>query len=79
MIMIITNKHTREKREISYENFRKEFRQDIERAFQGYAKTEKNKKLFMHVDDIGLESDFYFDFRWNFNNHGNSAWYIDKI
>ena len=77
--MIIANHHTREKKEISYEDFRKEFKLDIERAYQSYRQTEKNKKLFMHVDDVSLESDFYFDLRFNFNNFGNSAWYIERI
>ena len=76
--MIIANRRTREKREISYSDFRKEFAREIEAAYQSYRRTELSKSFFEHLPDAGLESDFYFSFRWNFNNFGNSAWYIEK-
>lgn len=77
--MIIVNRHTREKREISYENFRKEFKRDIERAYQSYRQTCLNKPTYKYNDDQSIEFNFYFELHWNFNNHGNSAWYIERI
>lgn len=76
--MVITNKQTRKNREISFSDFKKEFSKEIQVAFESYKKLElnKNHKIF---SDTSLESDFYFDFLWNFNHLSNSIWYIKSM
>ncbi|MFI3301130.1 MAG: hypothetical protein R3Y28_06890 [Candidatus Gastranaerophilales bacterium] len=77
--MIIKNRRTNEKLELSYEEFRQKFKKEIEVSFQSFKKTELAKTFFNYPDDNMLESNFYFSLRFNFNSFGNSAWYIDKI
>lgn len=78
--MIIENRHTRKKRTMSLDEFKKEFANDIQTALDSYCKTQNNKPYvaatFCRVD---LESEFEFNFQWNFNNFGNSAWYIKSL
>lgn len=79
--MIIVNKHTKIKRDISLVEFKKEFSNDIKIAYQSFKKTQLNKSYF-NVKlklDANIENDFNFDFQWNFNNFGNSAWYIERM
>lgn len=77
--MIIVNRNTRQKREISYADFRKEFANAIQDAFESYRKTQLNKYPYNFKDDNSMEYNFYFQFQWNFNNFGISAWYIERI
>ncbi len=75
--MILKNKRTRERINISYTEFKTRFAQDIQTALESYIKTESAKPYFK-ANKIS-ESDFYFDLQWNFNHFGNSNWYIDTI
>lgn len=77
--MILKNKRTKEKLELSYNEFRVKFAKEIKIAFESFKKTELNKPYLKRQDDSLIEVDFYFDIRWNFNNFGNSAWYIEKL
>ena len=77
--MILKNRKTRETLEIEYNEFRKKFAKEIQVAFENYQKTEASKRLYMLDCRDYIESDFYFDLRWNFNNFSNSVWYIEKI
>lgn len=77
--MILRNKRTRQTLEMNYFEFSKKFAKEIQIAFENYQKTEASKRLYI-PDYYGyIEADFYFDFRWNFNNFSNSVWYIEKV
>lgn len=77
--MIIENRRTREKRTMSLEEFKKEFANDIQAALESYKKTELSKPYFKFNKEGSVESDFYFSLQWNFNNHGNSSWFIRSM
>ena len=77
--MILKNKRTKEILEITYPEFRKKFAREIQEAFQSFIKTELNKKFYGFKDDNSMEFNFYFQILWNFNNHSNSAWYIEQM
>ena len=75
--MILRNKRTREKIQLSYIEFQTRFSKEIQVALESYLHTENNKPYFK--TNKNLESDFYFDLQWNFNHFGNSNWYIEKL
>ena len=75
--MILRNKRTRERIQLSYTEFQTRFAQDMQTALESYIKTENTKPYFKA--NKTPESDFYFDLQWNFNHLGNSNWYIEKI
>ena len=77
--MILKNKQTKEILKIDYLEFGKRFKNEIQIALENYQKTEVNKRLYMLDCRDYIESDFYFDLRWNFNNFSNSVWYIEKM
>ena len=74
--MILKNKLTREKLELTLSEFKTHFAKEIQVAFESYKQTELTKPYFkIKTKD---ESDFYFDLQWNFNNHACSYWYIES-
>lgn len=77
--MILKNKLTKEMLGIPYSEFRKKFAKEIQIAFESFRKTELNKPFYNYQDDNSIEFNFYFQIRYNFNNFGNSVWYIEKM
>ena len=77
--MILKNKLTKETLDIPYSEFRKKFAKEIQDAFESFKRTELNKTFYNFKDDNLIESNFYFDIRWNFNHFGNSNWYIERL
>ena len=77
--MILKNIKTREILEIEYSEFRKKFAKEIQIAFESFRKTELNKPFYNYKDDNSIEFNFYFQIRYNFNNFGNSVWYIEEL
>lgn len=77
--MIVKNRLTKEVIEISLHKFKTRFAKELEVAFESYKKTQLSKPFFNTKSLSSIESDFYFDLHWNFNNFGNSVLYIDKI
>ena len=77
--MILKNKLTKETLDISYSEFRIKFSKEIQYAFESFKRTELNKTFYNFKDDNLIESNFYFDIRWNFNHFGNSNWYIERL
>ena len=75
--MILRNKRTCERIQLSYTEFQARFVQDMQTVFESYIKTENAKSYFKA--NKTPESDFYFDLQWNFNHFGISAWYIEKL
>ena len=77
--MILKNKLTRKTLELPYSEFRIKFAKEIQAAFESFKRTELNKTFYNFKDDNIIETNFYFDIRWNFNHFGNSNWYIEKL
>ena len=77
--MIVKNRRTKETLEMSYSTFRKRFTKDIQVSFDSYKQTQLNQSFYKFEDDNLMESNFYFQIQYNFNNFGNSAWYIEKL
>ncbi len=77
--MMLKNKLTKEMLDIPYSEFRKKFAKEIKNVFESFKRTELNKTFYNFKDDNLIESNFYFDIRWNFNHFGNSNWYIEKL
>lgn len=77
--MILKNKRTGEKLKITYPEFRNKFAKEIQIAYESYHHTELNKSCYKLNDDNGIESNFYFDLQWNFNNFSNSTWFIERM
>ena len=75
--MILRNKRTQERINISYIEFQTRFVKEIKAALESYIKTENVKPYFKN--NKNSESDFYFDLQWNFNHFGISNWYIEKL
>ena len=75
--MILINKRTRERIQLSYVKFQTKFAEEIKTALESYTQTENNKPYFR--SKINLDSDFYFNLQWNFNHFGNSVWYIERL
>ena len=75
--MILKNKRTREKFELTLSEFKIQFAKEIKRAFESYKQTELTKPYF-NIKNVD-ESDFYFDLQWNFNHHACSDWYIERL
>ena len=75
--MILKNKRTQERIQLSYTEFQTRFAQDMQTALESYIKT-KNAKPYFKANKTP-ESDFYFDLQRNFNHFGSSAWYIEKL
>ena len=59
--------------------FNHKFAKEIQIAFESFRKTELNKPFYNYKDDNSIEFNFYFQIRYNFNNFGNSVWYIDQM
>jgi hypothetical protein len=66
--MILKNKLTKETLDIPYSEFRIKFAKEIQVAFESLKKTELNKTFYNFKDDNLIESNFYFNIRWNFNH-----------
>ena len=77
--MILKNRRTRETLNIEYPEFRKKFAKEIQIAFESFCKTELNKPFYNYKDDNSMEFNLYFQLQWNFNNFGNSVWYIERM
>ena len=77
--MILKNKLTKETLDIPYYEFRRKFTKEIQNAFESFKRTELNKTFYNFKDNNLIESNFYFDIRWNFNHFGTSNWYIEKL
>lgn len=71
-----------DKQELSLEEFKIKFRNELNSAIQVYTHHEQQKDMikppFM-VMNKDYKAEFYQDLRWNFNNHVQSVYYIDKI
>ena len=77
--MILKNQRTREELELTHAEFLSKFYKELQEAFASYHKSAIAKSYYKRLDEATLESDFYQDLQWNFNNLSNSVWYIKKL
>ena len=78
--MIVKNKRTKEKLELTEDEFKKRFAKEIQASLESYKRSVLAKPTFLPFKtNNNIERDFYFNLRWNFNNHGISNWYIERI
>lgn len=78
--MILKNKRTRETLEITESEFKKKFAKEIKDSLESYKRSVLAKPTFLPFKiNNNIESDYYFNLRFNFNNHGISNWYIERI
>ena len=77
--MILTNQRTQEELKLTHAEFLSKFHKELQDAFASYRKSALAKSYYKRLDEDTLESDFYQDLQWNFNNLSNSVWYIKKI
>ena len=75
--MILKNKRTKERIQLSYTEFQTRFAKEIKVALESFIQTDNNKLYFKY--NKNPESNFYFDLQWNFNHFRNSDWYIEKL
>lgn len=75
--MILRNKRTRERIQLSYTEFQVKFAKEILTALESYIKTENAKPYFKA--NKNPKSDFDCDLHWNFNHFGNSNWFIERL
>ena len=80
--MIIKNSRTREILELNMKEFKQRFALELNDAINHYINAQQYRiylypiKIKSHTE---YESEFYFNLRWNFNNFGNSNWYIERM
>ena len=77
--MIIQNKRTMEKLNLSQKEFFEKYYNEIQEALFAYIKIEQSKKLYLNRNKAELENDFYFNLQWSFNHLSNSIWFIVEI
>lgn len=74
--------NNKEKQELTLDEFKIKFKNELESAIQIYSHDRERKDMlkppFMNLNK-DYESDFYRDLRWNFNNNAQTVYYIDKI
>ena len=75
--MILKNKRTKERIQLSYTEFQTRFAKEIKTALESFIQTDNNKPYFKY--NKNPEANFYFDLQWNFNHLGMSYWYIEKL
>ena len=68
---------TEEEKAAKLEEFKKKFAKEIDDSLESYKRTVLAKPTFRVNNDI--EGDYFFSLRYNFNNHGISNWYIEKM
>lgn len=66
--MIIKNKRTKDTIEVSLNEFKRKFAEEIEDALGSYIKINNH-----------IEGDFYSDLQWNFNHYTNTNLYIERM
>lgn len=81
--IILKNVRNSEEMELSFDEFKTQFQQELRQAIATYKAHESNKKAMLlppfTPDNNDYTSDFYFNLRWNFNNYTQTNWYIANI
>ena len=79
--IILKNRRSNERLELTFEEFKTKFAQELQTALNSYKRHQEQKDMFLppFLNNKNYESDFYFSLRFNFNNNSMSSWYIDRI
>ena len=81
-IIVRNRRNYNEKYELTLDEFKAKFRNELTTAINSYTHQQEQKDLlkppFMHLN-TDYKHDFYQDLRWNFNNNSISTYYIEKI
>ena len=75
--MIVKNKRTKDTVEVSLNEFKRKFAEEIEDALESYKRTALAKPYFRMNNDI--EGDFYLDLQRNFNQYTNTNLCIERM
>ena len=83
--LIIRNRRNyKEMEEITLDEFKRRFHQELALALRHYIRLKKDKEMlmppFMHKN-TDYEEDFYAppNLLWNFNNFAQCEWFIDRF
>ena len=72
-----------DKQELTLEEFKTKFRNELDSAINVYTNHEKQKDWLQPWKLSNLNKDytaeFYQDLRWNFNNNAATPYYVDKV
>ena len=80
--IVIWNKKYRDKKEeLTLNEFKQKFKAELNVAIQNYIETENKRIEYLPkcMKKEKDENDFYNDLRWNFNQHSQSEWFIERI
>lgn len=84
--MKITVRHRmnhNDKQELTLEEFKTKFRNELSSAINVYTNHKKKKDMLQPWKLSNLNKDykaeFYRNLRWNFNNNAATPYYIDKV
>ena len=80
-IIVKNRRNNQEKYELTLEEFKAKFRDELTTAIQVYTHHQEQKDIiklpFMQLN-TDYKQDFYRDLRWNFNNHAPTVYYIEN-
>ena len=77
--LIIKNRqNNKERLELTLEEFKVKFQNELRHAINTYKAHEESKNFLPPFikPTPNYEQDFYFDLRWNFNNYAQTQYYI---
>ena len=77
--LIIKNRqNNKERLELTLEEFKVKFQNELKQAINTYKAHEESKNFLPPFikPTPNYEQDFYFDLRWNFNNYAQTQYYI---
>ena len=77
-LMIKNRRNNNETLELTLEEFKVKFRNELRQAINTYKAHEESKNFLPpHIKPTpDYEQDFYFDLRWNFNNYAQTQYYV---
>ncbi|MBO6273009.1 hypothetical protein J6O48_09575 [bacterium] len=82
-IIIIHRNNYNDKQELTLEEFKAKFRNELTSAINTYTHHNQQKDMLQLWKLSNLNKDyraeFYQDLRWNFNNNAATPYYIDRI
>ena len=81
-IIVKNKRNLSEKKVLTLEEFKTEFKKELDSALQTYIRDRKHKDMFKPPyfgSQPDYKADFYFNLRWNFNNNARTPYYIDVI
>ena len=77
-LIIKNRRNNNETLELTLEEFKVKFRNELRQAINTYKAHEESKNFLPSPikPTPDYEQDFYFDLRWNFNNYAQTQYYV---